>query len=224
MPERKKPTKKSPQLPSPERQQQKEAATAQEAGKAAGGQKKQLEDIRLDMMRSVVTEPLLSQVKSDPNGSFDVIISLNELFQGGIEEALRYVKERADAWHVSYSTISHYCFARLTSEQILSLAEEARDLTMQYGKQATVVYRIWEDTDISITLTRSLTTIKADAAQRAFEARGEGIVWAVLDSGIHGDHPHFSNPFSTLDSSRSAPGSLGFHARLSRAGPPPSPP
>ncbi|MGH9693890.1 MAG: S8 family peptidase, partial [Bryobacteraceae bacterium] len=41
------------------------------------------------------------------------------------------------------------------------------------------------------TLTRSLTTVKADAAQRAFQAFGEGIVWAVLDSGVQGDHPHF---------------------------------
>jgi subtilisin family serine protease len=41
------------------------------------------------------------------------------------------------------------------------------------------------------------------AAQRAFHARGEGIVWAVLDSGISGDHPHFKcddSPFGPIDS------------------------
>jgi hypothetical protein len=36
------------------------------------------------------------------------------------------------------------------------------------------VYRIWEDSDIGVTLTRSVTTIKADAARRSF-TRGEGI-------------------------------------------------
>ena len=30
------------------------------------------------------------------------------------------------------------------------------------------------------------------AAQRSFQAFGEGVVWAVLDSGIQGDHPHFA--------------------------------
>jgi len=33
--------------------------------------------------------------------------------------------------------------------------------------------------------------VKADAAHRAFAADGSGIVWAVLDSGIDGRHPHF---------------------------------
>ncbi|MBC8166861.1 MAG: S8 family peptidase, partial [Bryobacteraceae bacterium] len=45
-------------------------------------------------------------------------------------------------------------------------------------------------------------TVKADAAQRAFQARGDGIVWAVLDSGINGDHPHFKatpSPFQPID-------------------------
>jgi subtilisin family serine protease len=62
---------------------------------------------------------------------------------------------------------------------------------MKNRRDEAVVYRIWEDADISVSLTRSLTTVKADAAQRAFHAVGEGIVWAVLDSGIDGDHVHF---------------------------------
>jgi serine protease AprX len=33
--------------------------------------------------------------------------------------------------------------------------------------------------------------IKASAAQRVFGARGQGIVWAILDSGVQADHPHF---------------------------------
>jgi len=44
--------------------------------------------------------------------------------------------------------------------------------------------------------------VKADAAHRSFQAFGEGIVWAVLDSGIQGDHPHFkkSQPHFEKDS------------------------
>jgi subtilisin family serine protease len=34
--------------------------------------------------------------------------------------------------------------------------------------------------------------VKADAARASFSALGDGIVWAVLDSGIQADHPHFA--------------------------------
>ncbi|MBV8820068.1 MAG: S8 family peptidase [Acidobacteriaceae bacterium] len=155
------------------------------------------EEIRQNMMRSVVTEPLLSRVVEKMEGRFDVIISLNEKFPRGIVGALMWVEQRAKEWGVPYSTLSHYVFACLSGEQILKLAEEARQLVKEYGPNGTVVYRIWEDTDISVTLTHSVITVKADAAQRAFNALGNGIVWAVLDSGIQGDHPHFSNNVDT---------------------------
>jgi serine protease AprX len=160
-------------------------------------QREQREQIKLDMMRSIVTEPLLSQVvkavneDNAPDRSFDVIIALNELFSGGVDGAMKYTKQRADEWQVRYVELTPYLFACLTATQILKLAQEARDLTDKYGRGGSVVYRIWEDQQVSITLTKSLTTVKADAAQRAFQAHGEGIVWAVLDSGIQAGHPHF---------------------------------
>jgi serine protease AprX len=160
-------------------------------------QQQQREQIKLDMMRSIVTEPLLSQVVKAinedhaPDRNFDVIISLNELFSGGVDGAMKYTKQRADEWKVRYVELTPYLFACLSARQILDLAKEARALTDKYGRGGSVVYRIWEDQQVSITLTKSLTTVKADAAQRAFQAHGEGIVWAVLDSGIQADHPHF---------------------------------
>jgi subtilisin family serine protease len=157
----------------------------------------------MNMMRSVVTEPLLSKVQAAALGDkFEVIIALNELSQGGIGAALDYVKKQADEWGVRYATVSQYVFACLTKEQILALADVARALTKEYGPRGSAVYRIWEDSDVSVSLTRSLVTVKADAAQRAFQARGDEIVWAVLDSGIQGDHPHFksaASPFGALD-------------------------
>jgi len=150
------------------------------------------DELRINMMRSIVTEPLLSKVqKADPDEKFDVIISLNELFKDGIDAALALVRGRAQEWHVNFATVSHYCFACLTKAQILRLASETRELDAQYGPSGPVVYRIWEDTDVSAGLTNSISTIKADAAQRSFRAFGDNIVWAVLDSGIQGTHPHF---------------------------------
>lgn len=162
------------------------------------------ERLRSDMMRSVLTEPLLSKVRHNPIGSFDVIIVLNELYDGGIGAALAEVEVRAKELGVAHWTnTSHYVFARLTGQQVIDIASYSRD-QMARDKTKAVVYRIWEDSDVETTLTNTLTTIKADAAQRAFAAHGQGIVWAVLDSGIQADHAHFrgqltpTQPFDTL--------------------------
>ncbi len=53
------------------------------------------------------------------------------------------------------------------------------------------IYRLWPDFPVSSQV--SLATIKADAAYRAFAAGGEGIVWAVIDSGVDASHCHFCN-------------------------------
>ena len=176
-------------------------------GEQAGDMQVRPEDrsraIRQDMMRSIVTEPLLSKVRAaiqagagqDFDG-FDVIIALNETHKLGMDRVMQVVRERAAAWGVPYTSTSHYVFARLTARQILDLAAEAREQMKTDRRKESVVYRIWEDTDFHTTLTRSLVTVKADAAQRAFQALGEGIVWAVLDSGVQGDHPHFNRDAS----------------------------
>jgi serine protease AprX len=52
------------------------------------------------------------------------------------------------------------------------------------------IYRIWPDFEIAIRINKSISTVKADAAQRSFYAYGSDIVWAVLDSGID-EHKHF---------------------------------
>lgn len=169
-----------------------------ESASANVSQKDQRDAIKQDMARSLITQPLLARVvqaatkDGRPDARFDVIISLNETFPGGVVAASKWVARRAVDLNVKYYELPPYVFACLTAQQILDLAKEARELTRQYGRTGSVVYRIWEDQDISTTLTKSLITVKADAAHRAFEAFGEGIVWAVLDSGIQGDHPHFS--------------------------------
>lgn len=53
------------------------------------------------------------------------------------------------------------------------------------------MYKLWPDFPVQAHITHSISTIKADAALRTFEASGEGITWAVIDSGVDGTHPHF---------------------------------
>ncbi|SFW30536.1 S8 family peptidase [Nitrosovibrio sp. Nv17] len=53
------------------------------------------------------------------------------------------------------------------------------------------IFRIWPDFEVSAYISKSIATVKADAAQNSFSAQGAGITWAVMDSGIRRDHGHF---------------------------------
>jgi serine protease AprX len=192
----------------PPQEKSRRAAVTEQAELSRQDERLRREDLRFNMLRSVLTEPLLSKVQDDPGNCYDVIISLNELFKHGVSKGLASVEERATAWKIQYATVSNYVFACLSGEQLLQLASDTHDQIEQAiaqgedARAAPVIYRIWDDNDVHISLTRSLTTVKADAAQRAFRALGGGIVWAVLDSGVQGDHAHFKrddSPFGRID-------------------------
>jgi subtilisin family serine protease len=51
---------------------------------------------------------------------------------------------------------------------------------------------MWPNFEIGGLLLRSAVATKCRAAQRTFDATGEGVVWAVLDSGVDAGHRHFA--------------------------------
>jgi subtilisin family serine protease len=53
------------------------------------------------------------------------------------------------------------------------------------------IYRIWPDFRVKALILKSISTVKADAARNSFAALGDDVVWAVMDSGIDKNHPHF---------------------------------
>jgi hypothetical protein len=184
-------------------------APKSEAGRAAGGrattgkkgtkpprepERYSREQLRRDLLRGVVTEPLLTHVTEAPGNAFDVIISLNELFPAGLDQAAGLVVgalEKLDPKPERMTRAANYVFARLTGRQILDLAAVYRDWVKTQGDRfKSPVYRVWEDAEIHPCLTKSLSTIKVDACHRAFNSDGDGIVWAVVDSGI-ARHEHF---------------------------------
>jgi serine protease AprX len=59
------------------------------------------------------------------------------------------------------------------------------------------VYRVWPDFPVRLHVDASCVTVKADAARRAFNAYGDRIVWAVVDTGVDATHPHFRH-YATL--------------------------
>jgi serine protease AprX len=90
-----------------------------------------------------------------------------------------------------------YLFARLEVPVIRGLVRidnEERKTSDDPGARLRqrAIYRIWPDFKINALINRSLATVKADAARTSFSAHGQDIVWAVLDSGIDENHPHFA--------------------------------
>ena len=143
-----------------------------------------------------------------------VIIDLNLEYPGGREGAREWViKETADIIDSLETKSSptgqkinlqkseyteQYLFARLEARVIRELVK--RDSTKEKPEHAAAsgasvgpraIYHIWPDFKLKPLIHRSVSTVKADAARVAFSAFGAGVVWAVIDSGIEGDHPHF---------------------------------
>jgi serine protease AprX len=59
-----------------------------------------------------------------------------------------------------------------------------------------VIHGIWPDFPIKPCITKSIASVKADAALNSFSTLGTDITWAVIDSGIDAKHPHFDQGFN----------------------------
>lgn len=90
-----------------------------------------------------------------------------------------------------------YVAAKLTEEQIIDVVRHDVDQANNQWNERRI-YRVWPDFEVSATLNKSTQTVKADAARIAFNARGRDIVWAVMDSGVDKNHPHFAK-YKNLD-------------------------
>jgi subtilisin family serine protease len=145
---------------------------------------------------------------------YDIIIDLHLEYPGGRQGARERVKALIDrivrasekgrrigpgtqGINDAKSSLSQqYLFARLEGPVIQELIRLDR-LSERAGKRQPnrsrpAIYRIWPDFKVKALLTKSISTVKADAALNSFSTTGDGIVWAVMDSGIDATHPHFA--------------------------------
>jgi len=88
----------------------------------------------------------------------------------------------------------HHLIGTLAGDTIVGLARWSQTFPKEV---ASPIYKIWRNHEVRGAVFQSVRTVKCDAAQAAFYASGEGIVWAVADTGIDGTHPHFK--CGTLD-------------------------
>lgn len=174
--------------------------------------------------RTVIAIPLLRDLKKEDEGeatpkAHRVIIDLNLEFpgdnnfdagrsgaRGWVIKTIRDLTEQNEAPgnpvvpEKSDVTTPQYVFAELRSRVIRGLVSrdtQEHDPTGSELKRH-AIYHIWPDFDIYPLTNKSVSTVKADAARASFSAYGEGIVWAVMDSGINADHPHFKK-YNNID-------------------------
>jgi serine protease AprX len=150
-----------------------------------------------DLEQRVIAEPLGSKLRREPDRAFDTIVVLDATYPRGQAAARAVVagylgaiaaRTPGIAYRSNDGATHPYVYASLTGAQILALVAFDRNP----ANAPSAINRIWEDHAVSAFITRSIATVKADAAQISYGAAGKGIVWAVLDSGIDGTHPHFA--------------------------------
>ncbi len=146
-----------------------------------------------DQYAPYVVSPLLIRAYAGAE-ALGVIIDVSFDYPGGSPAARQQIEVlvgKVEGKLLSLDTRQHV-FARLTLDQVKTLV--ASDGAADHR----AIYKIWPDKALEPHLDRSVKVIKADACVRAFGSEGAGIVWAVIDSGIDGAHPHFAT-YQTLD-------------------------
>jgi subtilisin family serine protease len=172
----------------------------------------------LRLLEKEIAERENAKVKNKPVPPFKshkVIIDLNLEFPGGRNGARRWVEDAIDELvgangnkdlqtqkvNKTRSDLSpQYVFAALEGTVVRDLvrkdtaahpqsSNDERDI----ASSPRAIYHIWPDFPIRALTNKSISTVKADAARASFNALGDGIVWAVMDSGIDASHPHFSS-------------------------------
>jgi serine protease AprX len=144
-----------------------------------------------------VREPVTND---EPNPPQPVMIELNLQYGVGSQQAQATGVAGAIArvqqlWTLIGGTgepvvvAEQYLSGDLTNQQVQNIVT-ADSAGGDWPQRA--IFRVWPDFQVHRQIDASATTVKAVPAQRSFAAYGEGIVWAVIDSGIDGTHPHFT--------------------------------
>ncbi len=103
-----------------------------------------------------------------------------ELIQAAIETLVGESGGKPDDARIE--RMKRFVAADLTRREIETLRSRHKDLQIR---------RLWRNAPKRAFMNVSTHTIQARPAQLGYDAMGRGIRWAVLDTGIRADHPHF---------------------------------
>jgi subtilisin family serine protease len=120
-----------------------------------------------------------------------VLIQLDDALKGDYLEQRRlylrdWIKELIGAADqveaAEIDCLQRYVAANLTPRELQLLRAQHKHLSIQ---------RFWKNSAKRALLKTSTHRIQARTAQIGYQATGHGVTWAVLDTGIRDDHPHF---------------------------------
>lgn len=122
----------------------------------------------------------LIQLHAGAEGSLASVEAAREKVQQAIEALV--VRSGAAPGSAQVDHMRRFVAAKLTRLELESLRTMFEDLQIE---------RVWRDAGKRALIYASSQTIQARPANLGYEANGVGIGWAVLDTGIRADHPHF---------------------------------
>ncbi|HOW63728.1 MAG TPA: S8 family peptidase [Candidatus Paceibacterota bacterium] len=115
----------------------------------------------------------LSQVRDEVTGWIRQTMELHRKRTG-----MALTEEEMDL-----EVLQNFVGVNLTRSEIERLSEDL---------SANLVYRVFRNGRKTALLNQSVHTVQARTAHLGYGALGQDITWAVLDSGIDWDHPHFA--------------------------------
>ncbi|MEJ7668137.1 MAG: S8 family peptidase [Casimicrobiaceae bacterium] len=129
--------------------------------------------------------PTLIQLATKVEGSMDVvrrelIDAIRAMIRGG--DGARKSDVESEIERAGIEPLKRYVAAQLTRLEIEHLRARFIDLKIE---------RVWRDAEKRALVFASTHTIQASPAVLGYGATGRDIGWAVLDTGVRGDHPHF---------------------------------
>ncbi len=154
---------------------------------------------------SVISRPLRELMDSRPTDEpIAVVVELAERYPGGIVAARQRVTEHLATLDrlgngVAYGSYVSVILPPRLVEELVRLDTPEEDPGAGVRAPRGAIHRLWPNFEVRALTNRSIVTTKAQAAHRAFNATGEDIVWAVLDSGIDKEHPHFAKHGNLTD-------------------------
>lgn len=137
---------------------------------------------RLEDTRPEEVLPTLIQLNTDPLPGDDSVADLKTLGESLVHEIQVLIKASGIDGRREPERLKRFVSAYLTRSEAEILRTRHADLKISH---------IWADAAKRALIHQSTHTVQANPANLGYGATGKGIGWAVLDTGIRGDHPHF---------------------------------
>jgi hypothetical protein len=170
---------------------------------------------RTPLQPGVIAAPLLdpamrARLMNEPVGDSDempIVIELNVGYKGGSDASAAISTDVVQrAYDALLRLLQELALPRNSTEPpelfddyvptIMSMNDIQRLVEKDAHKRdfaERAIFRIWPDFTVHPQIDVSGSTVKADGARQSFNARGANIRWAVVDSGVDADHPHFKD-------------------------------